>query len=151
MPDRRDPVIVLRGKPRDTVFLRVHFHAAELDDPEFTAALRASHLFIENRSVVIRLDHNRRNEKERRSNDQKKQRADNINDPLPEALAERQRVLPCHVKRRIEQVHLERSLDQHIRDLRHHVDTDAVRVAGLDELVAERCRDIPENNAPAVL
>ena len=60
---RCDTAVVLRCKPRHTVFLRISPHTSEFEDLKLPHIARAPNLSIQNRTAVIQLEFETRNDK----------------------------------------------------------------------------------------
>ena len=146
MPHRSNAVIMLRRKPCHTVLLRIHLHAAELDDPKFLLVHRATNLLVKYRSVVVQLNQDGRDQEKGRRQNEENQGTDDIHRPLAEALSKGQRIFLRQIDRSIKQMKLCGALYKDIRNLRHHILPHSVGIAELHQVIALESRNIPEDN-----
>ena len=144
--DRGDAVIVFAGRETgDTVFFRIHAHAAEFEDVEFSAVLGQALLAVEGGSSVA-ADQKGDDDHEGRENDQGDPGADNVKETLNDQVFRGRVIAFQHQHGQVEHMHGVGALHEEVADPRDHVDADAARDALFYDLVSLMAVDAAEED-----
>ena len=135
--DRRDAVVlVARGEPRHPVLLRVYPHRAELVDLESLAVLGQTHLLVERRAPVVKMDRRRGDEQDRAEDQQRERGGDEIEGALHERVLGIERGARDEEHRRVKGLDVPRLLHDDVPDVRQEKAEDPVLLAVFDNAVA---------------
>ena len=100
--DRGYSAVLVRAKLRNSVFLRVNDHAAELVNIKSSSVCGKSYLLVQNRTAVIELDGDRRNKHERQGRNESHQRKYYVKSSLEKSLLKIKTVIAAKQERSIE-------------------------------------------------
>ena len=106
MPHSCDPVIFLLRRVWSPVLLRIHDHGTELKNHKVSSAKRHSLLPVKYRTMILRLNRNGCDKKDRTQYPKRQRTEYHIAKPLHSALNQTKPIVPVHKQRRIEQIQL---------------------------------------------
>lgn len=146
-PDLRDAgIAVSGGKAGNAVLLRVHPHAAKLQQAERFSVFGEPGLPVKDSSSVGRLDDDREDQHQRPENRDGDRREEDIEESLKEEIFRRRVVALDHHHREAEKMKRHRAAHDDIADPRKNVGGNVILDTVFDDLVPVVAVEIPEED-----
>lgn len=146
-PDLRDAgIAVSGGKAGNAVLLRVHPHAAKLQQAERLSVLGEPGLPVKDGSAVGRLDDDREDQHQRPENRDGDRREEDIEESLKEEIFRRRVIALDHHHRKMEKMKRHRAAHDDIADPRKNVSGNIMLDTVFDDLVPVVAVEIPEED-----